>query len=392
MTEIGYTLSSEEHGAPALVQVRAASRGRGLHSVTISDHYHPWLESQGESTFVWCIIGGIAATTKLQVTTGVTCPTVRIHPAVIAQAAATAATMLEGRFRLGVGSGEALNEHILGTRWPPADVRLEMLDESVEVMRALWSGDVVNHHGRYYTVENARIYSLPSSPPPVLVSGFGPKATSLAARIGDGYFNTSPSKELLDQYRQEGGTGPKLALVKVCWGEDEQQCIKLAHELWRSSGIPGEASQEFPMPAHFEQASQLVTEQMVAESISCGPGSPNSTQPRSASTSTPGTTRSTSIKSGPISRASSSSSIASSVRCSPEYRGVGIREQPVSRTTRLLHRIGGHLMAVVVLLLLLALLFGGVGLFVEGLKWLLIIALALLIIGLVTGYRGSRTV
>jgi G6PDH family F420-dependent oxidoreductase len=271
MTEIGYTLSSEEHSARALVGFAQQAEDAGFTSVTISDHYHPWLESQGESAFVWCTIGGIAASTKLHVTTGVTCPTVRIHPAVVAQAAATAATMLEGRFRLGVGSGEALNEHILGTRWPPADVRLDMLEEAIEVMRALWSGEVVNHHGRHYTVENARIYSLPSSSPAVLVSGFGPKATSLAARIGDGYFNTSPSEELLDQYRQEGGTGPKLALVKVCWGENRQQCIKLAHELWRSSGIPGEASQEFPMPAHFEQASQLVTEQMVAESISCGP-------------------------------------------------------------------------------------------------------------------------
>src|SRR6478735_783640 len=170
MTEIGYTLSSEEHGAAALVQFAQQAEDAGFRSVTISDHYHPWLESQGESTFVWCIIGGIAATTKLQVTTGVTCPTVRIHPAVIAQAAATAASLLDGRFRLGVGSGEALNEHILGTRWPPTDIRLEMLDESVEVMRALWAGDVVNHHGPYYTVENARIYSLPPSPPPVLVS------------------------------------------------------------------------------------------------------------------------------------------------------------------------------------------------------------------------------
>jgi G6PDH family F420-dependent oxidoreductase len=271
MTEYGYFLSSEEHGAPALIKYAQQAEQAGFTSAWISDHFHPWLDSQGESAFVWCTIGGIAATTQLRLTTAVTCPTFRIHPAVIAQAAATAATMFDGKFALGVGSGENLNEHILGQHWPPTDVRLEMLEEAIEVMRTLWTGEVVTHRGRYYTVENARIYSLPSTPPPVMVSGFGPKAVEVAARIGDGYINTSPDKELVRQYVDAGGKGPKTAGVKLCWGDDEDQCVKLAHELWRSSGVPGELSQELPMPAHFEQAAQLVTPEKYAESVSCGP-------------------------------------------------------------------------------------------------------------------------
>jgi G6PDH family F420-dependent oxidoreductase len=271
MTEFGYFLSSEEHGAPSLVRTAQQAEEAGFRSVWISDHYHPWLDSQGESAFVWCVIGGIAATTNLRVTTAVTCPTFRTHPAVIAHAAATAATMLDDRFALGVGSGERLNEHVLGQHWPPVDVRLEMLEEAVAIMRDLWTGEKVSHRGPHYTVENARIYSRPEAQPPVLVSGFGRKSTDLAARIGDGYINTKPNAELVHRFVDGGGKGIKAAGVKVCWGEDEQQCMKLVHELWRSSGVPGELSQELAMPSHFDQASQLVTAEQLAEKITCGP-------------------------------------------------------------------------------------------------------------------------
>jgi G6PDH family F420-dependent oxidoreductase len=271
MAEIGYFISSEEHGPSRMVGFARMAEEAGFRSAVVSDHFHPWLERQGESPFVWSVIGAIAATTKLKVTTGVTCPTVRIHPAVLAQAAATASLMLEGRFAFGVGSGEALNEHILGDRWPPADIRLDMLEEAIEVMRQLWQGGVVSHHGPHYTVENARIYSCPDTPPPVLVSGFGPKSTALAARIGDGYVTTAPDKGAVDDYRKQGGEGPAVALAKVCWGEDESAARKLAWEVWKSTSVPGELNQELPMPAHFEQASEHVTEEMVAEKIPCGP-------------------------------------------------------------------------------------------------------------------------
>ena len=182
MTELAYALSSEEHDARTLVDIARRAEAAGFRSVWISAHYHPWIDRQGQSPFVWTVIGGIAATTDLQVTTAVTCPTVRIHPAVLAQATATSSNLLgDGRFRFGVGSGEALNEHILGDRWPPAELRLDMLAEAIEVIRALWTGHSVTHRGEHYTVENARIYTVPAGAIPVLVSAFGEQALTLAA-------------------------------------------------------------------------------------------------------------------------------------------------------------------------------------------------------------------
>jgi G6PDH family F420-dependent oxidoreductase len=270
---IGYFLSCEEFGPRELVEQARVAQRAGLDRVWISDHYHPWNDEQGESAFVWSVIGALAtAAPGLHVTTGVTCPTVRIHPAVIAQAAATSAVLLEGRFRLGVGTGEALNEHIFGDAWPEADVRLEMLEEAIEVMRGLWQGGQFSHRGKHYTVENARIYTLPQKPPEVLVSGFGPKAVDLAARLGDGYCAVMPDAELVRRFRSGGG-GDKVAQggTKVCWGPDADECVKTVHRLWPNEALPGELAQVLPTPAHFEQAAQLVTEEMIAESVPCGP-------------------------------------------------------------------------------------------------------------------------
>jgi G6PDH family F420-dependent oxidoreductase len=271
MTEIGYFLSSEEHGPAALVRQAQQAEQAGFRSVWISDHYHPWNDRQGHSPFVWSVIGGIAATTRLRVTTAVTCPTVRIHPAILAQAAATAAMMLPGRFLFGVGSGENLNEHILGARWPRVEVRLQMLEEAVEVMRKLWQGKLTSHDGRFYQVENARIYSLPDQPPPVLMSALGQKSVSLAARVADGLISTKPDRESLERYAAEGGKGPRQGGLKVCWGRDEQAARKTAFELWPNNLLPGQLSQELALPSHFDQATQLVTEDDVAELIPCGP-------------------------------------------------------------------------------------------------------------------------
>jgi G6PDH family F420-dependent oxidoreductase len=190
----------------------------------------------------------------------------------VAQAAATAAEMLDGRFILGVGAGEQLNEHVVGQGWPGNDLRLDMLEEAVEIIRLLWEGGLVSHHGRHYTVENARIYTLPEEPPPILVSGFGPKAVDLAARIGDGYCITMPDAELIERFHSAGG-GDKLvqAGVKVCYGPDEAEARATVRRLWPNEALPGELAQVLPTPQHFEQATELVTEELLAESVPCGP-------------------------------------------------------------------------------------------------------------------------
>ncbi len=270
MTEFGYFLAAEEHAPDTLVDIAQQAEQAGFESVWISDHFHPWNDAQGHSPFVWTPIGGIAATTDLRITTAVTCPTVRIHPAIIAQAAATAAVATGGRFRLGVGSGEALNEHILGDAWPSVDVRHQMLEEAVDVMRQLWTGDVVVHQGRHYRVDNARIYTLPDEPVEVHVSAFGPQALSLAARIGDGLISMGPDGGAIKEYRDQGGTGPAAAALKGCWARDGDQATGTAMA-WANQALPGQLAQELPMPSHFEQAITLVTPDMMAEQYPMGP-------------------------------------------------------------------------------------------------------------------------
>ncbi len=271
MIEIGYALSSEEHGPNDLLKQAQLAEAAGVGSIWISDHFHPWVDDQGQSPFVWSVIGAIAASTDLLVTTAVTCPTMRIHPAIIAQAAATSAVLLDGRFELGIGSGENLNEHIFGDKWPRTDERLEMLEEAVEVIRELWNGANTSHRGKHYRVEDARIYSLPDTPPRIVMSGFGPKSTAVAARIADGFVTTSADEKLVDKYRAEGGKGTIDGALKICWGPDRDDCAKLAHRLWRTSGLPGQLAQDLRTPAAFEQAAELVSVESMAEHIPCGP-------------------------------------------------------------------------------------------------------------------------
>ena len=268
---IGYFLSCEEYTPAELVDQARWAAEAGFESLWISDHYHPWNDEQGQSPFVWSIIGAVSQVCDLPITTAVTCPTLRIHPAVVAQAAATSAVLTGGKFVLGVGSGEALNEHVTGARWPDANVRLDMLEEAVDVLRTLWKGEFVDHHGAYYTVENARIYTRPDGPIPVYVSGFGPKAADVAGRIGDGFVTTSPDEEMIKAFRDAGGEGkPVSAGYKVCWGTDDEACIDTAHRLWGNSGLPGEMSQILPSPRHFEQAAQLVPRGSTRDSIAYG--------------------------------------------------------------------------------------------------------------------------
>jgi G6PDH family F420-dependent oxidoreductase len=270
VTRYGYFLSSEEYDPAELVRQARLAEQAGFEALWISDHFHPWLDEQGQASFVWSVIGAISQVTSLPITTAVTCPIMRIHPALVAQGAATSALLTQGRFVLGVGTGEALNEHIVGAGWPSAAQRLDMLAEAVGLIRDLFTGQQVNHDGPYFTAETARLYSLPADPPPVYVSGFGRRSAELAASIGDGFMTVQPDADLIRFYRESGGGDrPVQAGFKVCWGPDAQQARKTVHRLWPNDFIPGEAAQLLPLPRHFEQLSGLVTEDMMA--TPCGP-------------------------------------------------------------------------------------------------------------------------
>jgi coenzyme F420-dependent glucose-6-phosphate dehydrogenase len=271
--ELGYALSSEEHGPNDLVRNARLAEEAGFTFALISDHYHPWVDAQGQSPFVWSVIGGIAqATEKLRLGTGVTCPTIRIHPAIIAQAAATSQVMLEGRFFLGVGTGEELNEHVTGSVWPGPRNRLEMLEEAVEVLRLLWQGGYQFHYGKHYTVEQARIYTLPDEPPPIAIAAAQPKAAELAGRLGDALIAVAPESERVEQFEQAGGKGkPVYGQVTVCYAADEEEAKKTAYEIWPNAGLEGPLGQELAIPEHYEAAAQLLSEDDVAETVVCGP-------------------------------------------------------------------------------------------------------------------------
>jgi coenzyme F420-dependent glucose-6-phosphate dehydrogenase len=272
VTSVGFALSSEEHAPEALVEQAVAAEAAGFEFAVISDHFHPWIERQPHSPFVWSVLGAIAqATDGIGLGTGVTCPTIRIHPAIIAQAAATTARLAGGRFFLGVGTGENLNEHILGDGWPEWEVRAEMLEEAVEVIRELWRGEVTSHRGPYFTVQNARLFTLPDEPPPIHVAAGGAKMARLAGRIGDGFIGTGPDEEVLAAFREGGGDGPRYGQVTVCWGRSEAEARATAHEWWPTAALHGEVTQELPNPAQFTELVSMVTEDQVADSVTCGP-------------------------------------------------------------------------------------------------------------------------
>jgi G6PDH family F420-dependent oxidoreductase len=273
LIKLGYKLSSEEHTARDLVAYARRAEEIGFDFAAISDHFHPWTDEQGQSPFVWSVLGAVAqATQRIDLVTGVTCPTVRIHPAIVAQAAATTATLCPGRFALGLGSGENLNEHILGDAWPSVDERLEMLGEAIEVIRELWTGSLTGHRGRHYKVENARIYSLPPEPIPILVAGSGDKSLELAGDVGDGVIGLAPDDEMIEKFESAGGAGkPKYCEVTVCWAPDVGSAEETVRRYWPVAGIQGQLMQELALPSHFEQAVAPIPTAAMVETIACGP-------------------------------------------------------------------------------------------------------------------------
>lgn len=273
MMEIGYKLSAEEFPARELVALAARAEEAGFAFALVSDHFHPWTSRQGQSPFVWTVLGAIAhATSRIRIGTAVTCPTMRIHPALVAQAAATTATLMPGRFVLGLGAGENLNEHVVGAGWPPGDVRLEMLEEAVAVIRLLWQGGVRNHRGAYYTVENAQLFSLPDEPPPIMLAASRSHAAELAARDADAMINTQVSAKLVKHFQASGGKGrPCCVELSTCWASDEAAARRTAHEIWALAALPDPLFTELAQPSHFEAAFEPIGEDLVAKNVVCGP-------------------------------------------------------------------------------------------------------------------------
>lgn len=273
MAEFGYALSSEEHHPTDLVKYAQAAERAGFTFSLISDHFHPWVSEQGHSPFVWSVIGAIAqATESLRLGTGVTCPIIRIHPAILAQAAATSAAMMPGRFFLGVGTGENLNEHVVGEGWPVYDVRIAMLKEAIEIMRALWEGDTVTFWGDYYVVEDARLFTLPEEAPPIMMAASGENSLAEAGRVADGLISLAPEDKAIERFEKAGGEGkPRYGQMTVCWAQSEEEGKETVARVWPNTGLSGDLTWELRTVTHFEQAVKMLTKEQITKDIICGP-------------------------------------------------------------------------------------------------------------------------
>lgn len=272
MVQIGYTMMTEQAGPRALVDDVVAAEQAGFDFSVTSDHYFPWLESQGHAPYAWSVLGAAAqATSTIRLMTYVTCPTTRYHPAVVAQKAATMQLLSEGRFRLGLGSGENLNEHVVGAGWPAAHVRLEMLEEAAQIIRELFDGRYVNHHGTHFDVDNARLWDLPETRVPIGIAVSGERSCAIAGRHADLVIATEPRSELLAGFDRHGGAGKaRVGQLPVCYDPDRDAARERAHDQFRWSVGGWKVNSELPGPAAFDQATQYVRPEDVARSVPCG--------------------------------------------------------------------------------------------------------------------------
>jgi G6PDH family F420-dependent oxidoreductase len=272
MTSYGYKLMSEEHGPCELVRNARRAEQAGFDFAAISDHFDPWLYSQGHSPLAWTVLGAIAASTdRIGLVTAVTCPTIRYHPAVVAQFAATLAVLSGERFTLGLGAGELLNEHVAGVGWPSPQVRHQMLAEAIDVIRLLFEGRTVSYEGAHVIVDRARLWDVPKSPPPLAVAAGGPKAARLAGEKSAGLFATEPKHELIKTWKEAGGKGALFAEVALCWAPDEAEAVRIAHERFRFAALGWKVMAELPRPDGFEAGTRWVRPQDVAQYVACGP-------------------------------------------------------------------------------------------------------------------------
>jgi len=257
--KIGYWLASEEHGPRALVEHAVLAEQAGFDHLLISDHIHPWVDAQGHSPFVWSVIGAIAhATDRIGLGTAVTCPLIRIHPAIVAHAAATARSLMGDRFFLALGTGERLNEHVLGDRWPRADERLEMLEEATDLIRKLFGGDYETFRGKHYTVEQLKLYDAPASAAPIVIAAKAKNAAELAAAKADGTMNTTPDADIVEHYKESGGTGPIYGKVTGCFAPSVDEALEIAVKRQPNPAMGGELSTELALPRDFEAVAELV--------------------------------------------------------------------------------------------------------------------------------------
>jgi G6PDH family F420-dependent oxidoreductase len=270
--QIGFKLFAEAYSPQEMVRQAVRAEEAGFDFVEISDHYHPWLESHGHSGFAWSILAAIAARTeRIRLATGVTCPTIRYHPAIVAQAAATTALLSDGRFTLGVGSGERLSEHVTGAEWPVVGVRQEMLREALEIIRLLWEGGYRTYRGRYLSIEDARVFDLPETRPEIAVAAGGPRAARIAAELGDALFVTEPRTDLIDTYTAAGGTGARYAEVPLAYAGTVDAALESAHRLFRFGPTGWKVQAELPNVRNFEAATAFVRRDDMAGVFGAGP-------------------------------------------------------------------------------------------------------------------------
>ncbi|WP_119071213.1 TIGR03557 family F420-dependent LLM class oxidoreductase [Rubrobacter indicoceani] len=269
---IGYKLIAEGYGPKEIVRQAVLAEEAGFDFVEVSDHFHPWLTNQEHSGFVWSMLAGMAERTEsIELATGVTCPIIRYHPAIVAQAAATTAILSDGRFTLGVGAGEQLNEHVVGRGWPAVGVRHEMFREALEIIRLLWEGGYKSYEGRHLRLEDARVFDLPPVAPKIAVAIGGPASAKIAAELGDGIFATEPRPDLVASYAEAGGSGPKYAEVPLSYAPTEDEAAASAHEKFRFGLTGWKVQAELPNPINFDAATAFIRPQDMKETFGCGP-------------------------------------------------------------------------------------------------------------------------
>src|SRR5689334_16015461 len=273
MTNWGYTLMTEQSGPKELVRYAIAAEQAGFDFEVSSDHYSPWLTEQGHAPYAWSLLGAVAqATSRVELMTYITCPTMRYHPAVVAQKAATMALLSDGRFTLNVGSGENLNEHVIGEGWPSVDARQDALVEAIEIIRALHTGELVTYDGEYFRVDSARIWDVPDGGVPIGAAVSGEKSVAHFADLADHLVQVQPDAEVIQAWK-DGHRDPAriIGQVPICWDPDEKAAIEKAHDQFRWFGGGWAVNADLPTPAGFEAASKYVRPEDVAESIACGP-------------------------------------------------------------------------------------------------------------------------